>query len=314
MQLSLGNRGKRLRRDKNLLWCESFVKFMGKKIGYIYLSLCILLWAAIPVVSKNILVEMDFIQMLFYSSLISFFTLLILFIFHRKNVESYGKNDYAYLVLLGFLGAYLYYVFLYSAFSLTTAQEGFILAYTWPILVLLLAFILLKERISLRKIVAIILSFFGIIIIITHGNLAELEFTNLFGDILALIGAFVFALFSILGKRVNYDRILAALVYFLVALVFSFITMLLFSTFVLPTSLTLIYLLLNGVLVNGLTYVWWFKALENIETHIVSTALYLTPFVSLLYISIFLSEQIMMSSIIGLIIIVAGIFLQIIRK
>jgi len=287
---------------------------MGKRIGYLYLFLCILLWAAIPVVSKNILLEIDFLQMLFYSSIISLITLTFVLIFRRKNLQLYSKRAYGYLAFLGFLGAYLYYIFLYAAFSLTTAQEGFILAYTWPILVLLLAFMILREKITLRKIIAISLGFFGIVIIFTHGNLNELEITNVLGDALALLGAFIFALFSILGKRVNYDRVVAAFIYFLVASIFSFITMLAFSNFVVPSSTTLIYLLLNGILINGLTYIWWFKALENLETHIVSTTLYLTPFISLLYISLFLPEQIMVSSIIGLVIIVAGIFLQISRK
>ena len=287
---------------------------MGKRIGYLYLFLCILLWAAIPVVSKNILLEIDFLQMLFYSSIISLITLTFVLIFRRKNLQLYSKKAYGYLAFLGFLGAYLYYIFLYAAFSLTTAQEGFILAYTWPILVLLLAFMILREKITLRKIIAISLGFFGIVIIFTHGNLNELEITNVLGDALALLGAFIFALFSILGKRVNYDRVVAAFIYFLVASIFSFITMLAFSNFVVPSSTTLIYLLLNGILINGLTYIWWFKALENLETHIVSTTLYLTPFISLLYISLFLPEQIMVSSIIGLVIIVAGIFLQISRK
>ncbi len=285
-----------------------------KGMGYIYLSLCILLWAAIPVVSKNILVEMDVFQMLFYTSLISLLTLSIVLIIHKNRPKNYGRRDYTHMAFLGFLGAYLYYIFLYGAFSLTTAQEGFILAYTWPILVLLLAFVILKEKVTGRKIIAISLSFFGIVIIFTRGDLMELQFTNILGDSLALTGAFIFALFSILGKRAKYDRIVAAFVYFLVATIFSFITMLLLSNFIIPNPTTLAYLLLNGILINGLTYVWWFRALENLETHIVSTSLYLTPFISLLYISLFLPEQVMISSVIGLIIIVAGILLQLSRK
>jgi len=42
---------------------------------------------------------------------------------------------------------------------LPKAQEGFILAYTWPIWVLLLAFVILKEQVTLKKILAILISF-----------------------------------------------------------------------------------------------------------------------------------------------------------
>ena len=103
--------------------------------------------------------------------------------------------------MLGFLGTYLYYVLLYAALALTSASEGFILAYTWPMLVIILAFPLLKERLTLKKICSILISFFGIVVIVTHGSIFALSFTSLQGDILALGGAGVFALFSVLGKK-----------------------------------------------------------------------------------------------------------------
>ncbi len=285
---------------------------MGNIRGYAYLSLCILLWASIPVASKKILLEMDYFQMLFFTSLFSFLTLLLINLLggYWRSMKNYGKRDYGNMIFLGFLGAYLYYILLYAAFSLTTAQEGFILAYTWPILVLILAFLILRERVTVRKIFAIILSFLGIIIVITRGDIGNVHFTNLTGDILALGGAFVFALFSILGKKNAYDRVVAALIYFSIALVLSFITMLLFSSWRIPSTTTLLWLLYNGILVNGVTYIWWFKALDNLKTHVVSTTLYLTPFISLLYISFLLPEPIMLTSLIGLVIIVIGILIQ----
>lgn len=280
--------------------------------GYIYLALCIIFWASIPVASKKILVELDSLQMLFYSTIFSFIVLGFILLIQKKHkiMRRYSGKDYFIMALLGFLGTYLYYVLLYKAFELTTAQEGFILAYTWPILVLLLSFIILKEKVTLRKIFAVLLSFFGIIIIVTQGKIFSLTFTNLPGDLLALLGAFVFALFSILGKKYNYDKTISAFVYFLSALIFTAISVLIFSPLRAPSLTIWILLLYNGILVNGITYVWWFKALEKVDTHIISTALYLTPFISLIYIWLFLNEKILLSSVIGLIVIVTGILIQ----
>ena len=61
---------------------------------------------------------------------------------------------------------------------------------------------------------------------------------------------------------------------------------------------------------NGVSYIFWFKALENGDTSVISNALYLTPFLSLVSIALFLGEQILLSSIVGLVIIVVGIVLQ----
>ncbi|MBU3912520.1 MAG: DMT family transporter [Nanoarchaeota archaeon] len=285
---------------------------MASKSGYLYLILCILFWASIPVVSKKILVELNNLQMLFYSTIFSFIVLGIILLIQKKHkiMKKYSAKDYLNMAFLGFLGTYLYYVLLYGALALTTAQEGFILAYTWPILVLILAFVILKEKVTLKKILAILVSFFGIIIIVTQGNIHSLTLTNFSGDFLALSGAFVFALFSILGKKYNFDKTVSAFIYFLSALIFITITLFIFSTPKIPSLNIWIWLMFNGILVNGVTYIWWFKALEKVETSIISTALYLTPFISLIYIWLFLDEKILLSSILGLVVIVAGILIQ----
>lgn len=284
--------------------------------GYIYLALCIIFWASIPVTSKKILVELNNLQMLFYSTIFSFLVLGIILLIQKKHkiMKQISRKDYLNMAFLGFLGTYLYYVLLYGAFALTTAQEGFILAYTWPILFLLLAFVILKEQVTLKKILAILISFFGIIIIVTQGKISSLALTNFSGDLLALSGAFVFALFSILGKKHNFDKTIGAFIYFFSALIFITITVFIFSPPKIPSPNIWLWLLYNGILVNGVTYVWWFQALEKVDTHIISTSLYLTPFISLIYIWLFLDEKILFSSIIGLVVIVIGILLQSFKK
>lgn len=280
--------------------------------GYVYLALCIIFWASIPVASKKILVELSSLQMLFYSTLLSFVAVGSILLIQKKYIgmKQYSKKEYLNMALLGFLGTFLYYVLLYGAFALTTAQEGFILAYTWPILLSLLAVRVLKEQVTLKKTLAILLSFFGIWVIVTQGKLLSVTITNLSGDLLALSGAFVFALFSILGKKHNFDKTISAFVYFSSTLFFVTILAFIFSPLTIPSPNVWIWLLYNGILVNGITYIWWFQALDKLNTHTIATALYLTPFISLIYIWFFLNEGILFSSVVGLAVIIAGILLQ----
>jgi len=283
---------------------------MSKKlISYINLGVCIVFWASAPVAAKKILVELNNIQTLFYSTILSLLVIGIILVFQKKIkiLKRYSAKEYWTMGILGFLGSYLFYVFLYGAFSLTTASEAFVLDYTWPVWVLILAFALLREKITLQKILAILIGFFGIVVIVTHGKPFSFEFTNLTGDLLALLGAFTFALFSVLGKKFNFDKTISVFVYFLSALFFITVTVLTFSSIPWPSASIWPWLLYNGILVNGVTYIFWFNALEHGDTHIISNALYLTPFLSLVYIWMFLDEKILPSSIIGLLIVVAGI-------
>src|SRR5438046_9533251 len=102
---------------------------MNHKINsYFYLGLCIISWGLIPVVSKRILVELDNIQMLFYSTIFSCLVMGILTLVSNKTkqLKTYTRTDYLKMGLLGFLGTYLYYMLLYAALALISASEVFI--------------------------------------------------------------------------------------------------------------------------------------------------------------------------------------------
>ncbi len=280
--------------------------------SYLNLALCILLWATIPVASKKILSELSNLQMLFYSTVFSVFALGALVLWQRKIATLMDNTfrDFAHMCWLGFLGAFLYYVLLYGAFARTSAAEGFILAYTWPILISLLAVLLLGERFTPARLLAILISFSGVIAIVTQGRMVALRVENLSGNVLALGGALVFALFSVLGKRASNDLTVAAFVYFCAALICSAAAIALSGGLPLPSATVWGWLIYNGLLVNGLSYVFWFKALEHGDTFIVSNLLYLTPAISLLFVLLFLDEPIHASAVSGLILIIAGILFQ----
>ena len=132
---------------------------MTKKINsYLYLALCIIFWGLAPVASKKALVELNNIQILFYSVIFSVLIMGFVVVAQKKAslLKSLTVRNYSYLSFLGFLGIYLYYILLYGAFAVTTASEGFTLAYVWPIAVLILAFVILHEKVTLRKVLSIL--------------------------------------------------------------------------------------------------------------------------------------------------------------
>ncbi len=278
---------------------------------FVYVVLCIVSWAFIPVCSKKVLVGMNSFAMMVFSNLISSFTLFGYLIFSKKLhlVYKYSKKDYAYMSFLGFLGTFLYYIFLYGAFSLAKAQEVFVINYLWPVLVVVFAVFILKEPLDLIKIFSIFISFSGIVVIATKGSISSFEFGSIRGDLLAFLGASSFALFSVLGKGSRYDESISVFVYFL----FSFLLSLVFLPFSHITKIDMgiiFWLFVNGMIVNGISYLFWFNALKLGKTHVVSNSVYLTPFVSLLFIWFFLNEKIQTYSVFALVLIMSGITLQ----
>ncbi len=281
-------------------------------VSYLNLALCILLWAFIPVASKKTLTELNNLQMLFYSTLFSAAALGAIVLLQRKSaiLSSLSVHDLAHLIWLGFLGAFLYYLLLYGAFARTSAAEGFILAYTWPILVSLLAVPLLGEKLTPARLLAIAVSFCGVVVIVTRGQMVEFKMENLAGNLLALSGALVFAFFSVLGKRASRDLTVAAFIYFCAALLCAAIAVAATGGLLWPSLAVWRWLLFNGILVNGISYLFWFKALERGDTFIVSNLLYLTPVIALPLVRLFLDEPVHPSAVLGLVLVIAGILFQ----
>lgn len=281
----------------------------------LYISICILSWSFIPVASKEVLKGMNNFAMLFFSNLISAIVMLFyLTLTSRiKKLSLYSLKDYLTMSFLGFLGCFAYYVLLYKAFSLSLAQEVFIINYTWPILILVFSIPILKEKLNLIKVISVLISFAGVLVIVTKGHILHVKFINIQGDMLALFGAICFALFSTLGKKVNYDQIIAVFVYFTSATILGVTTVSLFKI-TNPSANVLFWLLINGLFINGISYIFWFKALKSAQTALISNLVYLTPAVSLLFISLIIKEKIHFYSLVGLVFILLGIGIQVYKK
>jgi len=112
------------------------------------------------------------------------------------------------------------------------------------------------------------------------------------------------------GKRVGHDLTVAAFVYFVAALFCAGVAMAFVGFTELPPAHIWGWILYNGLLVNGISYLFWFKALQHGDTFVVSNLLYLTPALSLLFVRLFLDEPTHLSALLGLLLIVAGILLQ----
>lgn len=283
------------------------------KSAYFYLTLTILLWSAVPAVAKYALVELNNLQVLFYCNIIGVISLSALIIIQGKqhHFSRYLAQDYAKMFGMGFLGLYLYYIFLYGSFSLAPAGQANMINYLWPAFVVIFSVFLLKEKSSWKTFLAILLSFAGALLVFSRGDFSSIqnEYTN--GYLLAFGAAICYGLFSVLGKKLQYEKFTSMLVFYVASLCLITPTMLAFSKFAIPQSLsTWLALIFLGGLANSLGFVFWFKALERGETHKLANMIYINPFLSLLFVYFLNNEAIPLVSIMGLLLIVGGIFVQ----
>ncbi len=269
-----------------------------------------MLWAMIPVAAKLGQNSLDNHQFLFYSSLVSFITLFLITLYNKKIslIRSYSFKDILTVVSLGFLGTYLYYLFLYLGYKDAVGLEVLVVQYLWPILIVVFSIFILKEKLTIQKTISIFLGFLAVIMTLTKGNFTDIHISNLPVIVLVLLGSASFALFSVLSKKITLEPMGAVTMYFLVATISSFISMFYFSEFSLPNQSEIIFILLNGVFLNGISYLFWINALKLVEASYLAPYIFITPILSAFYLILFFDEPIYIAYIIGLgLVIIAGV-------
>lgn len=291
--------------------------FIDKNKSYFFAFLAIIFWSTVASAFKISLSIINVYQLLAVASISSLFILLIILFFNKKHklLFTQSKKDWLNSFLLGLINPFLYYVILFNAYNLLPAQEAMILNYTWPIVLTLLSSIILKNKLSWKGIFGLFISFFGIVIIITKGNFNQLKFSNSTGIILALSSAFVWSIFWLINVKDKRDPLIKLTSSFIFGSLFSLILMVLLPFNFNFNFVGIISAVYVGFFEMGITFVLWLIAISSSKnTEKISNLIYITPFLSLLFIAIVLKETIYPSSIIGLLFILTGIFSNYIKK
>ena len=281
--------------------------------AYLYACVAVLLWSTISSAFKISLRYVDFLTLLFYASLTAcvFLFFYLLFFNKLKLVKTFTRRDYLRSALLGFLNPFLYYTVLLKAYSILKAQEAVTLNFIWPIMLVLLSIPILHQRIGLKSILAIIISFLGVFVIATEGDILGFRFTNTVGVLLASGSSVIWALFWIYNVKDRHDEAVRLFVNFAFGTVFIFLTILLFSDLKIPSRNGFLGAVYVGLFELGITFLVWLKALRLSKTTAhVTNLIYLAPFFALVWISLFVGEKILISTGVGLVLIVVGIILQ----
>lgn len=280
------------------------------KRQYIYAFVSIILWATSATVIKLLVTDLTSIQVLAGANFFASLSLLILNIAQKKVtiIKTYKTKDYFNFAILGFLGIFLYYAMLNESINLLPAQEAFVINYLWPIMIMIFAVLILKEKFSIFKLIALIVSFIGVIVIASRGNIFAMQFSNMIGVLMAVIAATSYGLFSVLVKKRNYDTSTLMLFCYIT----SFIISIIYLGFHIP-SLN-IYQILGfiwlGAFTQGIPYTTWALALKTGDTSKVSNLAFMTPIISTIFTVIFLKEQLHLYLLIGFIFILIGIIFQ----
>ncbi len=243
---------------------------------------------------------------------------LILFGLFFKSAfrQKIDKQDYWRIVLCGFFGVAFNQLTFFKGLSITTPINSAIIMTSTPILVLIVASILIKERISLKKILGIIIGLSGafyLIISKTDGNV-QFSSSTAFGDLLVFVNALSYGIYLVLVKPLmnKYNAYHLTTWVFAIGWLFVFpagiseaITI---DWKVLPLKIVL-EILFVVICTTFLTYLLSMYALKKVSPVAVSSFIYLQPFLAALIAVILGSDTLSASKIIAGMMIFTGVYL-----
>ena len=219
------------------------------------------------------------------------------------------------MTFLGLINPFLYYLILFKAYDLLPAQEAQPINYTWALTLSYLSVIILKHSLRKQDVLAGILCYVGIIVIVTHGDINNFAFSNLYGVLLALLSTVLWALYWLYNTKLSVDPVVGLFFNFAIALPFIFIWAFFFSD---PFAIN-VYGIFGSIYVGifemGLTFVLWLKAMKlSTNASQVANLIFISPFISLLLIALIVGEAILFSTFIGLFFIIIGLLVQQMKK
>jgi drug/metabolite transporter (DMT)-like permease len=285
--------------------------------SYILTIVVISFWATSAAAFKIALSHVTPYVLLFYSSLISTCIFAAVLVFQKKVrlLKMYNTKDLLHAALLGLLNPFGYYVVLFKAYDLLPGQIAMSLNYGWPIALSILSMPILKHTVSFKQIISIMISFAGVVIIATRGEVISFTGLSFLGVILALSSTLIWATFWLINTKNQHDPVVKLFWGFCFGVLYTLIFSPFIDSLYLPPAQAFFAISYISFFEMGITFILWLTALKLASnTAKISNMIFITPFLSLLVLNTVLDEQLFLSTFAGLILIITGIISQGIKK
>ncbi|MFL2567322.1 MAG: DMT family transporter [Flavobacteriales bacterium] len=282
-------------------------------LSHIALIIVNLIYALNYTIAKDVMPEYiqpsGFILLRVIGGSILFFLTYLFFVKERVK-----KKDFFRLMLCGLFGVAINQLFFFEGLNLTTPINAAIIMTISPVLVIITSAIIIKEKITVRKIIGIFLGLIGACILIL--NSGDISFENDFftGNILVLINATSYAIYLVLVKTLmkRYNPITVMFYVFIFGLIF-----------VLPFGIDEIqkidlttfneeiYLKIGFVVIctTFIAYMFNAFALKSLNPSVVSVYIYLQPLLASLIAIALNSDSLSLVKILSAIFIFSAVFL-----
>jgi len=284
---------------------------MQSKIQFI---LSMIIFGTIGLVVRNI--DLSSSERALLSSLIGCLFLTVLFFMMKKKISWQLMKSNASILLFSSIALGGNWVFLYQSYDHTTIANATLGYYFAPVFVMILSPIILKEQLSLKKVVCILVAIMGLVLIVGEGVSAS-KTDDLLGLFYGLVAAAFYAALLLLNKFIKgLEKLELTIIQLGTTAILLMPYVLLTSGFgmfnVSRASIPFIFIL--GIFNTGIGFWLFFSGMEKLKGQSIAMLSYVDPFVAILISALVLQEQMTMLQMLGGALLLASTFMSEIKS
>jgi drug/metabolite transporter (DMT)-like permease len=276
------------------------------------MTIMVIVWACAFPFIKIALDDLSFINLTIMRFVVVCIVLIAILIIWSKQFSPIQKKDILPIFLLGFFGVMVYHFGLnYGEQYISPGAASLIIA-TIPVIIIILAIIFLKEKLTLKKLSGIVLALCGVLIISLWGTKdASIEINYVFGAVAVFIAAFMGALYTIAGKKLLERYTALSLTVYAMLLgsigLIPFLSTSLIEEVSTMSMNSLIAIIFLGVCSTVIGYIIWYVALEIKTASEISVYLYAIPVISTILSYRLFGDEITLLFVLGGILVIVGL-------
>lgn len=281
--------------------------------GHLLAFITILIWGTTFVSTKVLLKDFTAIEILFFRFIIGYITLLLVY---PHKVKTLNVKEELYFVAAGLFGVTLYFLLENISLTYTLVSNVGVIISIAPFFTAIFAHLFLdSEKLTLHFLIGFIAAIIGIILISFNANFVLK--LNPVGDILAILAAVVWAVYSVLMRKISrfkYNIIGCTRKVFFYGLLFMIPAIHMFN-FRLGlerfTSMSYLFnILYLGFGASALCFVTWNWSVKILGAVKTSLYIYIVPVITVVASVVLLYERISGIAMIGIILTLAGLFIS----
>jgi drug/metabolite transporter (DMT)-like permease len=282
---------------------------------YLKLFATAFFWGGTFVAGRSLAGNAQPVSAAFFRFAIASLCLTIAVVRLEGRLPKLGLRQAAAVTALGLTGVFAYNLFFFNGLALIGAGRAALIIALNPVAITLCSALIYRETLSLSRIVGILISVFGAMIVISHGQpLALLSGGVGRGELLILGCVFSWTLYSIIGKSAMRGLSpLAAVCWSALAGTFFLLMPALYygsfveaASFSLPVWLSVAYLGLFGTVIG---FFWYFEGIRDVGPSRAAVFINFVPVNGVLLAALLLHERLDLSLLSGGLLVVCGAYL-----